>query len=112
MSEPIPVLRYAGDKPRKPVGLIVLSVNLGAGVLLTMIGVTIDSLLLYQVCHWLYLGNLSLQPQMFAPFGLATLLGTGSLLAGIFLVFGVAKEIKLRRKRRDAQAAHIDAPLN
>ncbi|HEV8379607.1 MAG TPA: hypothetical protein VGP99_12210 [Tepidisphaeraceae bacterium] len=99
MSEQVPVLKYAVAESRKPVGFIVLSVNLGAGVLLSMIGLTIDGLLFYQMCRWVWFGRITLQPEMLPPFGLATLLGTGSLLCGVFLIIGVFKEIKRRRKQ-------------
>jgi hypothetical protein len=99
MGEQVPVLKYAGAEPRKPVGRIALSVNLGAGVLLSMIGLTIDGLLFYQVCEWAWFGTITLQPELLAPFGLSTLLGTGSLACGVLLIIGVFKEMRHRRKK-------------
>jgi len=105
MAEQIPVLKYVTPQPRKPAGLVVLSVNVGAGVLLTMIGVTIDSLLLFQVLERIRWGNMRLAGDQPTAFGLATLLGTGCLLSGVSLVIGVVKEIKRRRKKA-AQITH------
>ena len=98
MDEQVPVLKYAGAESRKPVGRIALSVNLGAGVLLGMIGLTIDGLLFYQMCQWVWFGTMTLRPESLPGFGLATLLGTGSLVCGVLLIIGVFKEMKHRRK--------------
>jgi hypothetical protein len=102
VNQPIPVLRYAGEKPPRPAGIISLTLRIVAAIIVMAYGIVATAGAIYLIYDWLWLRGASWKETLLR-FEISGVLGVASLLAAAHIFIQVWKELNRRRYQKEKE---------
>ena len=104
MNQPFPVIRYAGEKPRKPTGIISLSIIFVGAVVVLGLGIAAAVVATYQMRQWwMWLDTSNWDTHGILEFAFFGVVGMGCLAVGTHVLIHVRKEYNRRRYQEEKE---------